>query len=67
MLIEVISTVDDTKGLVDASLLELLIKNGTLKAFKREHAWVTIGEHDIRQSGSGYTGPERRKIEQLAE
>ncbi len=67
MLIEVISAVDDKKGLVDASLLELLIKNGTLTAFKRDSAWVVIGEHDTRQSGGGYTGPERRKIAQLEE
>ncbi len=65
MIVEVISTVDDTKGLVDASFLELLIKNGTLKAFKRKRRWVVIGQHTVRQAKSDYTGPERRKIEQI--
>ncbi len=67
MLIEVVSTVDDKKGLVDASFLDLLIKNGTLKAFKRKGRWVVVGQHSIRQAASTYSGPDRRKIDQISE
>jgi hypothetical protein len=47
MLIEVMSVVDDSRGLVDASLLGILIKNGALRAFKRKHRWVEIDKHHI--------------------
>ncbi len=67
MLVEVISAVDDSRGIVDATFLEMLIKNGTVTAFKRKHRWVLIDKHQIRQNNSGYNGPERRRIVQLSE
>jgi hypothetical protein len=67
MLVDVISAVDESKGVVDASLLEILIKNGTIRAFKRKRRWVVIDQHDVRRESGDYTGPERRKIAQVPE
>lgn len=63
-LIDVISTVEDSAGIVDASYLEHLIKSGTITAFKRAGGWVRIGEDPIRHHTVAYTGPERRKVDQ---
>ena len=69
MIVKVKSSVDDMKGLVDASFLEMLIKNGTLRAFKRKGKWVMIerGNINIRHCSANYTGPERRRIIQLSD
>lgn len=66
-LIKVISTFEDSKGLVDASGLEQLIKNGAITAFKRSSGWVRIDQDPIRQNSSMWRGPERRKIDQDTE
>ncbi len=65
MLVEVISNIDDSHGIVDASVLEILIKNGTIKAFKRKHRWVLVEKHKIRANNCNYSGPERRQITQV--
>ncbi len=65
MIIKVLGSVENAAGLVDASYLEGLIKNGSIKAFKRSNRWVKIGRDPIRQNTGDYSGPERRKIDQL--
>ncbi len=65
MIIKVLGSVENAAGLVDASYLEGLIKNGSIKAFKRSNRWVKIGRDPIRQNTDDYSGPERRKIDQL--
>lgn len=68
MLIKVISLFEDCKGLVDASCLEQLIRNGTITAFKRSSGWVRIGQDPVRQSKySTFSGPDRRKVVQSSE
>ena len=64
MLINVISAVEDSAGIVDASYLEHLIKTGTITAFKRSTGWVKIDKDPIRQNSGSYSGPDRRKIDQ---
>jgi hypothetical protein len=64
MLIEVISVVDESAGLVDASFLEGLIKSGTITAFKRSNGWVRIDRDPIRQYVRTFSGPERRTVVQ---
>ena len=57
MLIPVIYT-DDSYDLVEAIMLNELIINKKIKAFKRSSGWVRIVEDPIRKIE--YTGPERR-------
>jgi hypothetical protein len=64
MLINVISAVEDSAGIVDASYLEHLIKTGTITAFKRSSGWVRIGQDPVREDAGTYAGPDRRKIDQ---
>lgn len=64
MLVNVISVVEDSAGIVDASYLECLIKTGTITSFKRANGWVKIGQDPIRQNSGNYSGPDRRKIDQ---
>ena len=63
-LVKVISTFEDSRGLVDASGLEQLIKDGAITAFKRSNGWVRIDCDPIRQNTGTWSGPERRKIDQ---
>ncbi len=65
--IKVISTFEDSRGLVEASWLEQLIKNGAITAFKRSNGWVRIDRDPIRQNPGTWSGPERRKIDQASE
>lgn len=57
MLIPVIYA-DDSYDLVEAIMLNELIINKKIKAFKRSSGWVRIGEDPIRKIE--YAGPERR-------
>jgi hypothetical protein len=63
-LVKVISTFEDSKGLVDTSVLEQLIKSGAITAFKRSSGWVRIDRDPIRQNIGTWNMPERRKIAQ---
>jgi len=49
---------DDSYDLVEAIMLNELIINKKIKAFKRSSGWVRIGEDPIRKIE--YAGPERR-------
>jgi hypothetical protein len=63
-LVKVISTFEDSKGLVDTSVLEQLIKSGAITAFKRSSGWVRIDCDPIRRNIGTWNLPERRKIVQ---
>lgn len=66
-LLKVISTFDDSKGLVDASGLEHLLKHGAVRAFERSGGWVRIGRDPIRRNTGIWKGPDRRKLDQNSE
>jgi hypothetical protein len=66
-LIKVISAFEDANGLVDASRLEQLIRNGAITAFKRASGWVKIDQDPIRQNSGTWSGSERRKTDQDSE
>jgi len=59
--VHVISAFEDSRGLVDASVLEQLIRNKEIAAFKRSGKWVDIDRDPIRQNTGAWNGPERRK------
>jgi len=63
-LINVISAVEDSAGIVDATYLEHLINTGTITAFKRSSGWVQIGQDPICHHAAAYSGPDRRKVDQ---
>jgi hypothetical protein len=52
---------DNGAGLVHDYLLEEMLRNGTVVAFRRASGWVTVGRDLVRRCQSEYTGPERRR------
>jgi len=44
-------------------LLDKLIQEGNIHAFKRSTGWVVVGKYNIRGMGGNYKGPERRNTE----
>ncbi len=49
---------DDSYDMVEDFLLNELIVNNKIKAFKRSSGWVRIGQDRVRKID--YSGPERR-------
>ena len=52
---------DNSAGVVKDYLLDDLLRAGKVVAFRRSSGWVTIGRDPVRQGGSEYAGPERRR------
>jgi len=64
MLISVIYK-NNRRGMIDEYLLDDLLKEEKIKAFRRSGGWVKVGRDPVRErwKQSGYSGPERRKRE----
>ncbi len=64
MLISVIYK-NNRRGMIDEYLLDDLLREDKIKAFRRSGGWVKIGRDPVREKWkqSGYSGPERRKRE----
>jgi NDP-sugar pyrophosphorylase family protein len=64
MLIGVIYK-NNRRGMIDEYLLEELIKEDKIKAFRRSGGWAKIGRDPVRErwKSSSYKGQERRKRE----
>ncbi|HKZ18304.1 MAG TPA: hypothetical protein VJ161_12655 [Geobacteraceae bacterium] len=56
---------NNKRGMIDEYLLDDLIKEGKINAFRRSSGWVKIGHDPIRErwKPSKYNGQERRKHE----
>ncbi len=56
---------NNRRGMIDEYLLEELIKEDKIKAFRRSGGWAKIGRDPIRErwKSSSYKGQERRKRE----
>jgi len=53
---------DGSYDMVKAFRLDDLLPTGKIAKFQRSSGWVTVGVDPIRtQTGSSYTGPERRQ------
>lgn len=52
---------DYTRGMIQDSLLENLIRQGKIVGFFRTGGYVRIGHDPIRGNGGDYKGPERRR------
>lgn len=64
MLISVIYK-NNRRGMIDEYLLDDLLKEDKIKAFRRAGGWVKVGRDPVREKWkqSSYSGPERRKRE----
>jgi antitoxin component YwqK of YwqJK toxin-antitoxin module len=64
MLISVIYK-NNRRGMIDEYLLDDLIREDKIKAFRRSGGWAKIGRDPVREKWkqSGYNGLERRKRE----
>ncbi len=64
MLISVIYK-NNRRGMIDEYLLDDLLREDKIKAFRRAGGWVKIGRDPVRErwKQSTYSGPERRKRE----
>ncbi len=61
MKIPVLLNGDDSCREIPDFLLDTLLDDGKIKAFRRSTGWVVIGRDPIRRGGSkDYNGPERR-------
>jgi len=52
---------DYTRGMIQDSYLENLIRQGRIVGFFRTNGYVRIGHDPIRGVGGEYKGPERRR------
>ncbi len=56
---------NNKRGMIDEYLLDDLIREDRIKAFRRSGGWAKVGRDPVRErwKHSGYNGPERRKRE----
>ena len=60
MLIEVCSK-NFIYRMIDKQVLDDLIEEGEIFAFRRSAGWVIVDEGSVRDASEQYSGPERRR------